>query len=157
MTPSELYEQDFYQWALAEAARIRALPETTPIDRDNVAEEIASLARRHKRKVETQIQVALSSLLRRILLGASREIDAQINHALFEVGNWFDPGMRADLRLDKCWSVALREIAIDFPDSDIAKQQPATCPLIADDFLVEDPDFHALARKVADHLKTSAS
>ena len=152
MTPSKLYHEDFYSWALAEAERIRSLPDMTPIDRDNVAEEIASLARRHKREVESQIQVLLSSLIRRNFLGAGGEIDAQVNHALFEINNWFDPGMRDDLRLDRCWAGARREVAIDFPDARAGEAQSSGCPLAVEDLLAKEPDFDALARKVADHL-----
>jgi len=61
-TNSTLYAEDFYNWCLTTAELIRA-GKWSDIDAEAVAEEIADMARRDKRELESRIyQIALHLL-----------------------------------------------------------------------------------------------
>ena len=52
---SALYDEDFYEWTLSQAAELRARRDTDEVlDWDNLAEEIESLGNRDRREVESR-------------------------------------------------------------------------------------------------------
>jgi hypothetical protein len=57
------YDHDFYAWALAQAALLRA-GAWTALDVTNLAEEIEDLAKRDRRAVESYLEVILLHLLK---------------------------------------------------------------------------------------------
>lgn len=61
--PTELYERDFYSWALAQAALLRARL-LAELDLDNLAEEIEGLARVEARELKSRYATLLMHLLK---------------------------------------------------------------------------------------------
>jgi hypothetical protein len=54
--PNPRYDRDFYGWAFAQAARVRAGDE---LDRANVAEELESLGRTERKELVSHLKVIL--------------------------------------------------------------------------------------------------
>jgi hypothetical protein len=69
---SELYDRDFYQWALANAALIRE-GRLDELDLQNVAEEIETLGRRERSQLDSRLRVLLMHLLKRELQPHKRD------------------------------------------------------------------------------------
>lgn len=59
----ELYERDFYTWALRQAELVRA-GRLAELDRENVAEELESLGKEQAHKLESSFRVLLLHLLK---------------------------------------------------------------------------------------------
>ena len=57
------YEEDFYEWTVAQAAAIRD-GRWTDLDVENVAEEIESLGRSDKRQLRSRLTVIITHLLK---------------------------------------------------------------------------------------------
>ncbi|HET8550056.1 MAG TPA: DUF29 domain-containing protein [Bryobacteraceae bacterium] len=70
--PSELYEQDFYQWAMANAALIRE-GRIAELDFENLAEEIESLGRSERHQLDSRLTMLLTHLLKRELQPHKRD------------------------------------------------------------------------------------
>ena len=62
-TNAELYEQDFYAWCLTTAALIRE-GQWCALDREALAEEVESLAKRDRRALRRRLQLVLMHLLK---------------------------------------------------------------------------------------------
>jgi len=62
-TNAALYDQDFYTWCLTTAALIRE-EEWYDLDREALAEEIESLAKRDRRALRRRLQLVLMHLLK---------------------------------------------------------------------------------------------
>jgi hypothetical protein len=60
-TPSSLYDTDFHAWAMEQARRIRS---GESIDIENVAEEIESLGKGTRNKLESLFEIVLIHLLK---------------------------------------------------------------------------------------------
>jgi hypothetical protein len=58
-----LYERDFYSWARAQAAAVRA-KDAAALDWDNLAEELEGLSRTEARELHSRYQVLLAHLLK---------------------------------------------------------------------------------------------
>jgi len=56
-----LYDTDFAAWALEQAARVRA---GKPLDIENVAEELESLGKQERRRLEAHLTVLLTHMLK---------------------------------------------------------------------------------------------
>lgn len=63
LRPRAGYEQDFALWSAEQAALIRA-GRFDAMDRENIAEEIESLARSDRREIESRLKVLLAHLLK---------------------------------------------------------------------------------------------
>jgi hypothetical protein len=57
------YEEDFFAWTQEQAELLRAR-DARGLDWDNLADEIASMGRRHRRELETRLRLILHHLLR---------------------------------------------------------------------------------------------
>jgi hypothetical protein len=76
--PKTLYDEDFYLWSKQQAEALRAAGRGAtnyPIDWENVAEEIDSLARSERRELGSQIRRIIEHLLK---LENSRAMDPRI-------------------------------------------------------------------------------
>ena len=66
--PDDLYERDFYAWAMREAGLLRRLARgdrvNDKLDAANLAEEIESLGRSEKRELSNRLRVLLLHLLK---------------------------------------------------------------------------------------------
>lgn len=62
-TASDLYEQDHYAWAQAQAARLRA-GQLTELDRDHLVEELEELMGNTRRELYRRLRVLLAHLLK---------------------------------------------------------------------------------------------
>jgi len=58
-----LYDTDFYQWTLMQAAALRA-KDVAALDLEHLAEEIESLGKRDQRAVESYLEIILLHLLK---------------------------------------------------------------------------------------------
>ena len=144
MTPSQQHEADFYSWTQDQAALLRALPRgSSPLDIDNLAEEIEDMGR-------AEIQV-ISSLLRQTLIHllkivVDREAPA-VTHWVSEASGFqgdavlaFSPGLRQRLDLPKIWMVAKRNVADSLGEHGVVVPAlPEECPLTLQQLL--DPEF----------------
>ena len=61
--PKDLYESDYYTWALGQARALRA-HSTEALDWENLAEEVEGLARTEARELESRLEVLLVHLLK---------------------------------------------------------------------------------------------
>jgi hypothetical protein len=59
----ELYERDYYTWALEQGRALRA-HDTEALDWDNLAEEVEGLARSEARELRSRLEVLLVHLLK---------------------------------------------------------------------------------------------
>jgi hypothetical protein len=59
----DLYESDYYTWALGQARALRA-HSTEALDWENLAEEVEGLARTEARELESRLEVLLVHLLK---------------------------------------------------------------------------------------------
>ncbi len=61
--PAATYESDVHQWAVEQAAHLRA-GRLEALDLENIAEEIDSVGRSEKREIESRLEVLLMQLLK---------------------------------------------------------------------------------------------
>ncbi len=62
-----LYETDFYEWTLDQAAKLRAMATTrvnSELDLENLAEEVESMAGSDRRELVSRLQIILVHLLK---------------------------------------------------------------------------------------------
>ena len=74
--PTTSYEQDFYAWTQEQAAALRAeaaLRSNAPVDWENVAEEIESMGRSERSKIDSRLEVLLVHLLKWLYCPELRE------------------------------------------------------------------------------------
>lgn len=147
------YEEDFYAWALDQAALLRAQKElrpNEPLDWENLAEEVEGLARSDWRSCASLIEQILIHLLQ-LAFSTARE---PRTHWLAEVTNFrlrLEDLLTASLRtrleaeLDKRYRNAVRLLALKTAavEPGLAARLPARCPWsfeqIVGDFLPDPP------------------
>ena len=61
--PADLYERDYYTWAMDQARALRARSAAT-LDWENLAEEVEGLARSEARELESRLEVLFAHLLK---------------------------------------------------------------------------------------------
>jgi hypothetical protein len=74
--PTASYEQDFYAWTQEQAAALRAeaaLRSNAPVDWENLAEEVESMGRSERDKIESRLEVLLVHLLKWLYCPELRE------------------------------------------------------------------------------------
>ncbi len=67
VNPAKLYEEDFVRWTEQQAAALRqatGLSTNLPLDWENLAEEIDSLGRSHRRELRSRIAVIIEHLIK---------------------------------------------------------------------------------------------
>jgi hypothetical protein len=146
-TSPDLYNQDFYTWAMATAKLMRQ-KKWHEIDWDAVIEEIEGLARRDKRELASRLELLVMHLLKWCAqpqgrqLGHSRRDTIQEQRSQIELLLDDSPSLRCevDALLTNRYRKA-RERALDqtgLPDTEV----PRTCPwnsaqILSDDFWPE--------------------
>ena len=60
---ADLYERDYYSWALAQAAHLRAR-RFAELDMENLAEEVEDLAKREAKELQSRYSTLLMHLLK---------------------------------------------------------------------------------------------
>ncbi len=154
--PEQLYENDFYAWALDQAAILRRLPPTDGVDLEHLAEEIEDLGSERLHAVTSNLVNLLAHLLK-----AAFSRNPQVT------GHWraecvafqrnvrvrYSNSMRQHVDLADLFRDARRQAAADFEDAgEPVPTLPLTCPFSLADLL--DPDFRfdaALERLRAPH------
>jgi hypothetical protein len=140
---SELYERDFYEWAMANAALIRE-GRLDELDLENVAEEIESLGASQSRELRSRLRVLLVHLLKRELQPDKRDTRSWLT----TIANQRDeldallrqsPSLHSQMleALKETYPKAVRLVRIETKQKD-APLSPE-CPWTAEQLL--DPDF----------------
>jgi Domain of unknown function DUF29 len=146
-TPTDLYNQDFYSWAMTTAELMRQ-KKWDEIDWDAVIEEIEGLARRDKRELASRLELLVMHLLKWCARPQGRQLGHSWRDTIQEQRSQIEllledsPSLRGevDALLTRRYRKA-RERALDqtgLPGTD----QPRTCPwsgaqILADDFWPE--------------------
>jgi hypothetical protein len=146
-TPTDLYNQDFYTWAMTTAELMRQ-KQWHEIDWEAVIEEIEGLARRDKRELASRLEILVLHLLKWCAQvqgrqpGHSWRDTIQEQRSQIELVLEDSPSLRRDVDtlLSKRYPKA-RERALDqtgLPEDIL----PSTCPwssmqILADDFWPE--------------------
>jgi hypothetical protein len=140
---SELYERDFYEWAMANAALIRE-GRLDELDLANVAEEIESLGRSERRELDSRITVLLVHLLKRELQPHKRDTPSwltSITNQRVELERVLrdSPSLRRQVSeaIAQAFPSALRLARIETRQKDAPL--PPECPWTPEQLL--DPDY----------------
>ncbi|MBX5164762.1 DUF29 domain-containing protein [Rhizobium sp. NZLR4b] len=146
----ESYETDFVSWTQEQAALLRALPRSTGLDIDNLAEEIEAAGRTEISNMSRHFFRVLKGLL---MLAADQgsPLRAQwireISEAQIDVVMAASPGLQRHLNLSRTYKLARRgavdmllELKVVVPDF------PTTCPLTVEQLLDEDFNISAVIR-----------
>jgi hypothetical protein len=146
-TPTDLYNQDFYTWAMTTAELMRQ-KKWHEIDWEAVIEEIEGLARRDKRELASRLELLVMHLLKWCAQPQGRQLGHSWRDTIQEQRSQIElllddsPSLRreVDVLLTNRYRKA-RERALDqtgIPDTEV----PRTCPwnsaqILADDFWPE--------------------
>ena len=146
-TPTDLYNQDFYTWAMTTAELMRQ-KQWHEIDWEAVIEEIEGLARRDKRELASRLEILMLHLLKWCAQPQNRQPGHSWRDTIQEQRSQIElvledsPSLHRDVDalLSKRYRKA-RERALDqtgLPDDAL----PPTCPwssaqILADDFWPE--------------------
>jgi hypothetical protein len=136
----QLYDEDFYLWALQNAAALRA-GRLADLDTQNLAEEIESMAGREKRELESRISQILEHLLKlRLAKGLILEYNqngwqASIVRQRKEIGGLLrsSPSLKNRIGrelIQECYRDAAAIVAVEYK-----VEPPAECPFSVEDVL----------------------
>jgi hypothetical protein len=145
-TTARLYDQDFYLWARDQAGVLRreaARRVNTPLDLENLAEEIEALAKRDRRALLRRTTRIIGHLLKlrhspasepRAKWEATVRVQRLAALAILEDS----PSLRIELEasLDRCWRDGLM-LAAASPARDGVVLDPATTPEIPLDRILD--------------------
>ena len=140
---SELYEQDFYEWAIANAALIRE-GRIAELDLENLAEEIETLGRSERHQLDSRLTVLLTHLLKRELQPHKRDnrswLTSIVNQRI-RIGRVLrdSPSLRGFIpeAVEDAYPEAIRIARTE--TGDMNTPLPDACPWTAEQLL--DPDF----------------
>lgn len=143
---AELYEQDFYAWAQAQARTLRRLAETRPnlpLDFPHLIDEVEDLARSQRRSVLRQLERLLQHLLKLEFSGRPeprRQWRLSVLDARAELELDLTETIRHGLAeaLPRLYERAREAAALGLADHgelDAARAMPATCPYELDQLL----------------------
>jgi hypothetical protein len=102
----DLYRNDYYAWSRQQAAELRRLlveRVNTPLDLDNLAEEVESLGRSDLRRVKSQLRRIIEHLLKLQYSPASDPRDGwreTILEARQDIDDYLTPSMRPEIEAD---------------------------------------------------------
>lgn len=144
-----LYDEDYYAWTKDQAARLRELARqrvNTPLDLENLAEEVESLGRSELNTVRSQVRRIIEHLLK-LEHSPTPEPRVDWRHSVSqardEVEDHMTVSMRPDVAADlpKLFRRARRDAAHALDkhgERDAAKALPATCPYSFDEIVTHD-------------------
>ncbi|MDG5495480.1 DUF29 domain-containing protein [Niveispirillum sp. BGYR6] len=126
-----LYETDFYAWAMEQAALLRA-GKLSAADIDNIAEEIESMGKTEKRELISRLKVLLMHLLKWQFQPAGRCVSWQltIKEQRREVADHLsdNPSLKSRLPDSMANAYAVAIIAAARETSIAEETFPAECP-----------------------------
>jgi hypothetical protein len=136
----ELYDEDFYLWALHNAAALRE-GRLADLDTQNLAEEIESMAGRERRELQSRITQILEHLLKlRLAKGLLLEYNqggwqASILRQRREIGSLIreSPSLKRRIvpeLIQECYREAGATVALEYK-----VEPPAECPFSVEDIL----------------------
>ena len=142
MTPTDLYEEDFYQWTVRIARLLRS-GRAGEADLTHIAEEIEDLGKRERRELLHRLTILMAHLLRWKLQPGrrSRSWELTIRVQRKDLGKLLAENPSLQPYLEKNLPEAYEHAAVDamtetgHPESDF----PSTCPFTLD--VILDPDF----------------
>ena len=145
----QLYEVDFYAWAMDQAEALRRLAELRPnagIDFPHLIEEVEDLARAERNAVRSQVRRIIEHCLKLEHSPATEPRlgwKISIDHARTQIADWLTPTIRRDVEdeLPRLFQDARRMAAKGLAtagETEAAAGLPITNPYHLDDLLVHD-------------------
>jgi hypothetical protein len=144
-----LYQTDYYAWTKDQAAKLRTLAAArvnSPLDLENLAEEVESLGRSELNTVRSQVRRIVEHLLK-LEYSPAQEPRADWRHSLNqardEVEDHLTASMRPDVEaeLPKLFGRGRRDTALGLEkhgEREAAKALPMTCPYSFDQIVSHD-------------------
>ncbi|WP_042703030.1 DUF29 domain-containing protein [Azospirillum sp. B506] len=141
------YDTDFYAWALEQGRLLREAskqPTSTPVDWENVAEEIESIGRRERRDLQDGIRQVMIGLLRfQFTQNATSEVELRlaIMRTRFDIKTLLEdsPSLHSCIDLSDLYGRARLVAITDFLDEAILQGSvPADCPYSLKQILAVD-------------------
>ena len=154
MPTETLYEIDVVAWSEEQVAKLRALAATAgsnEVDWENVIEEIESVGRSQRSKVESLVQNALVHLMKVVSSPGSqsaRQWRREVKVFLDQADAQLSPSIRARLDLQTLWADATREArsGLDLYGEKLSPVLPSTCPVTLAELLAGRADVDRLTR-----------
>lgn len=152
------HDRDFVAWAREQADLLRATPrETSPLDLDNLIEEIEDMGRSEIREVSNLLRQTLVHLLK---IAIDPEASARM-HWFDEVIAFqgdaalaFSPGLARRIDLPRIWRVACNGATRSLVKHGVAVPPlPRDCPLTLDDLIDPSFDPDAAVASIADAIR----
>ena len=148
----DLYDEDFFTWAIAQAEQIRCLSDckcaaSNMLDIERLAGEIADLGRSDVLRVQSLLRQALSHIIKIICDPTSASLahwEREVMTFILDAEDSYAPSYRQRLDIDRIWQKAQREAALALQQYGVDSQIfPETCPLdvdwlMSDDFQVQE-------------------
>lgn len=136
-TQKNLYDRDFVAWCDDTVAKLKAR-QLDALDFDGLIEEIASLAARDRRELESRLRVLLAHLLKRLYLNSSDDyrgwentIDEQ--RSQLELLLKYSPSLRNHFVavFDDAWWYALKQVRQNYPQTQFPDRWEFSCEVEA--------------------------
>lgn len=164
MPDGDLYKTDFHAWALDQAEKLHfaaniQAPGYDGIDFEQLSREVEDLGHSDRRKVESNLELALRHLIK---IGISPQSDT-INHWQIEINAFLDsavdgysPSMRQYIDLDKLWEKAKKRATRDVAlYGETVPDLPEQNPFELEALLVEDFDLDELINTLKSSMPSS--
>ncbi len=129
----QLYEQDFYLWLEATAARLQA-HDFEHLDLEHLIEEIQALGKSQKRELESRLRVLLTHLLKRVYVDSTydnRGWEETIQEQRSELQLLLEqsPSLQSYFAIvfEKTFRVALRQVRESYRKVEFPEVWPFRC------------------------------
>lgn len=143
---TQLYERDYYAWAVHQAKALRGLAQDgleTPLDLENLAEEVADLGKTERSALQSYVRNAIEHLLK-LEFSSSREPRGGWRIDLFNArqgaADKLTPSLRRRLVSDlpRVYRSARKAAMLNFAAHGETVSLPSTCPYEPDKIFDED-------------------
>jgi DNA-binding PucR family transcriptional regulator len=147
--PQDLYRQDFYVWAKAQAAALRDLAAqhwNGPLDLEHLAEEVEDLAEERQAAVLSQLERIIEHLLK-LEHSPSEDPRRQWMISVIDARGEIERRLTASIRrnlepeLGRLYRRARRKTGLSMADHgehEAAEALPEACPFALDDLLADE-------------------
>jgi hypothetical protein len=163
MPDGRLYRDDFHAWALDQADRLRAVSmvqthEHEGIDFENISSEVEDLGHSDRRKVESNLEIALKHIIKIVTQPESEATNhwkKEVNAFLDSANDGYSKSMRKYLDLEKIWEKACKRTLRDMTlDGQPIPDLPELNPFSFDQLLDEDFDVDVLVQVLKSALSS---